>query len=236
MESSNRTETRQWRAGGFAAFYLAFAYIAAMPYFLVVVDYLGATTMAEKVALILGNYRSMYAMYFPTYILFGIALSVVAFSLYDRMKAHSPAMMRTVTTIGLLWSFALAASGMVYTYGMTTIVGIAKTDLAQAQAAWQAIEPVAMGLGGAGGEILGGLWVLLACLVALRSGMLPKPLSWLGIVTGVAGLASVIPPLKDASMVFGILQILWLLWLGVVLLSGKKAGSTCFSSGAILSL
>ncbi len=222
MKSLNPTEARQQRAGGFAAFYLALAYIAAMPYFLVVVDYLGATTIAEKAALVLGNYQSMYVMYLATYILFGIVLSILAFALYDRMRAHSPAMMRTATTIGLLWSFALAASGMVYTYGMKTIVAMAKTDITQAQAAWQAIEPVAMGLGGAGGEILGGLWVLLVCLVALRSGMLPKPLSWLGIVTGVAGLASVIPPLSDLSMVFGILQILWLLWLGVVLLSGEK--------------
>lgn len=221
MDTLNRTEDRQQRAGGLSAFYLAIAYIAAMPYFLVVVDYQGAATIAEKVALVLGHYPSMYVMYLVTYILFGVALSILAFALYDRMKAHSPTLMRTATTIGLLWSFALAASGMVYTYGMTTIVAMAKTDLAQAQAAWQAIEPVAMGLGGAGGEILGGFWVLLVSLAGLRSRMLPKPLSGLGIVVGVAGLASVIPPLHDVGMVFGVVQIVWLLWLGVTLLSGK---------------
>ena len=105
---------------------------------------------------------------------------------------------------------------MVFNYGMTTIVALAKTDPAQARLAWQAIEPVAQGLGGAGGEILGGLWVLLVSWVALRSGALPKALGWFGVVIGVAGLASVVPPLHDAAIAFGLLQIVWFVWVGVV--------------------
>ena len=157
-----------------AALYLALALLAAMPYFLLVVDYLGATTAADKVALVVGNYASMYAMYLVTYVFFGIALGVLAFALYDRLQARAPATMRVATAIGLLWSVALVTSGMVFNYGMTTIVALAKTDPTQARLAWQAIEPVAQALGGAGGEILGGLWVLLVSVVALRSGALPK--------------------------------------------------------------
>ena len=147
-----------------------------MPYFLLVVDYLSATRAAEKVALVVANYASMYAMYLVTYVFFGIALGVLAFALYDRLQAHAPATMRVATAVGLLWSVALVTSGMIFNYGMTTIVALAKTDPAQAQLAWQAIEPIAQALGGAGGEILGGLWVLLVSVVALRSGALPKAL------------------------------------------------------------
>jgi hypothetical protein len=111
---------------------------------------------------------------------------------------------------------------MVFNYGMGVIVASAETDLVQAQQIWQTIEPVAMGLGGAGGELLGGFWVLLISSVALRSGSLPKVLDWLGMVIGIAGLVSVIPTLHDVAMVFGILQILWLVWLGVVLLTTKQ--------------
>lgn len=216
-------DTKQQRAGGLAALYLALALLAAMPYFLLVVDYPGASTAADKVELIAKYYPSMYAMYLVTYVLFGIALSVLALALWDRLHAEAPFAMRCATTVGLLWSFALVTSGMVFNYGMTAVEPLAETDHAQAVATWQAIEPVAMGLGGAGGELLGGLWVLLVSLVVLRSGALPKALGWLGVVIGLAGLTSVVPPLHDAGIAFGLLEIVWLVWLGVVLMRTKPS-------------
>jgi hypothetical protein len=225
METLTRNDARRQKAGGTAALYLALAYVAAMPYFLLVVDYQGATTAADKVAAILSNYSSMYAMYLVTYVFFGIALGVLAFALYDRLKATAPSTMRAATAIGLLWSVALVTSGMVWNYGMTTIVAMAKTDPSQAQLAWQAIEPVSSALGGAGGEILGGLWVLLVSVVAVRSRALPKPLGWFGVALGVVGLTSVVPPLHDAAIVFGLLQIVWFVWVGVTLLMTKATAA-----------
>lgn len=110
---------------------------------------------------------------------------------------------------------------MIFNFGMTTIVSLAKTDPAQAHLAWQSIEPIAQALGGAGGEILGGLWVLLVSVVALRSRALPAPLGWLGVLVGTAGLLSVAPPLNAAAVVFGMLLIVWFAWLGVVLVTTK---------------
>ena len=221
MNTVTRDEAARQKAGGAAAVYIALALLAAMPYFLLVVDYMGARTAAEKVALIAANHASMYAMYLATYVFYGIALGALAFALYDRMKDRAPAAMRAATAIGLLWSFALVASGMIFNYGMTTIVGLAATDQGQAQATWLAIESVAQALGGAGGEILGGLWILLVSLVALRSGALPKFLGWFGAAVGAVGLASVVPPLRDASIAFGLLLIAWFVWVGAVLMKTK---------------
>jgi hypothetical protein len=223
MGISDRQSAGSRKVGGFAALYLALAYIAAFPYYLVVVDYQGATTAAEKVALVIGNYPSMYAMYVASYMVFGIALAVLAFALHDRLQVHAPAAARLATAVALLWSAALVATGMVYTYGMTTIVALAKTDLAQAITAWQGIEPVALGLGSAGGEFLGGLWVLLVSWVVLQSGVMPKALGWLGVAVGMAGLVSVMPPLKDATYAFGLLQIVWFGWIGATLLRTTTA-------------
>ena len=217
MEKLAQKAAGRQRAGGVAALYLALAYLVAMPYFLVVVDYPGATTVADKVALVVGNYSSMYAMYLATYVFFGIVLGVLVFALYDRLRAFAPSTMRIATAVGLLWSFALVTSGMVFNYGMTTIVSLADTDLTQARVAWQAIEPVAQGLGGAGGEVLGGVWVLLVSWVALRSGALSKALGWLGIAVGTLGLVSIVPPLHEAAYAFGLLQIVWFVWLGVTM-------------------
>ena len=221
MNGTNGAVARQQRLGGWAALYLALALIAAMPYFLLVVDYQGATTAADKVALIVSNYSSMYAMYFVTYIFFGFALGVLALGLYDRLRAEAPFAARLAAGAGALWAFALVACGMVYTYGMTTIVKLAETDSAVAATVWQGIEPVALGLGGAGGEVLGGLWVLLVSVIALRTRALPRALGWLGAVVGAAGLVSAVPALNDAVMAFGVLQIVWLVWLSVALLKTK---------------
>lgn len=221
LEMLTKHDAARQKAGGMAALYLALAYVVAMPYFLLVADYQGATTAADKVAVIVSNYSSMYAMHLITYVFFGIALGVLAFALHDRLKAAASSTMRVATAIGLLWSVALVTSGMVWNYGMTTIVALSKTDPAQAQLAWQAIEPVSSALGGAGGESLGGLWVLLVSVVALRSSALPKLLGWFGVALGVVGLASVVPPLHDAAIVFGLLQIVWFVWVGAVLTMTK---------------
>jgi hypothetical protein len=206
------------RAGGAAAVYLAVALLLAIPYFLLVVDYPGAHTVADQVVLIAENYPSMYAMYLVTYVLFGIAVGVLALALGDRLRADAPVTVRVATLIGLSWSFVLMASGLIFAHGMTIVRGFAATDPERAVLTWQAVEPIAQGLGGAGGEVLGGLWALLVSLVALRGGALPKPLNWLGLVSGAFGLASVVPPLRHAAIVFGLLQIPWFAWLGVVLL------------------
>ncbi len=80
-------EGKPQRVGGLAAFYLALALLAAIPYFLLVVDYPGATTAADKVALIAERYSSMYVMYLATYVFFGIAIGVLALSLWDRLRS-----------------------------------------------------------------------------------------------------------------------------------------------------
>ncbi len=179
------------KVGGVAAFYLALALVAAIPHVLVVVDYPGAETTADKVDLIVAPYPSMYAAYLLTYVVFGLAVGVVALALWERLRPAAPAVLRVATAIDLLWSVVLVASGMVFTYGMTTVHDLASTDHADAVTIWRAVEPVAMALGGAGGELLGGLWVLALSAVAVRGDRLPRRLGWLGLLVGVVGIASV---------------------------------------------
>ncbi len=219
------SEANRQRVGGIAAFYLSLALLAAIPYFLAVVDYPAAETAQDKVDLIVEHYPSLYAVYLATYVCFGIAVGVLALALHDRLRPWAPLLARIAAAIGLTWSFALVASGMVFTYGMTTVHDLVATDEAQAVVAWQGIEPVAMALGGAGGELLGGLWVLLVGVVAVRCGGLPKGLGWLGVLIGVVGIISVVPPLHDATVAFGLLEIAWLAWLGWVLLEAAGRGS-----------
>ena len=189
-----------------------------MPYFLVFVKYQSAADTAGKVAVLAGNHNSMQAMYLITYVIFGIVLAVLALALYARLKDGAPVLMQAATAVGLIWAVVLVASGMIFNAGMAAVVGLHATSPAQAASAWQAIEPVTEGLGGSGGELLGGLWVLLVSLAALRTQGLPKVLNWLGVAIGAAGVLSVVPALNDVGIVFGLLQIVWFVGLGIVLL------------------
>lgn len=206
------------KAGGLAALYLAAAYLLAMPFFLLAVDYPSVADPALKVALLASHHWSMHVMYLVTYVIFGIVLAILALALYGRIRDEAPALMQVATAVALLWAFVLVASGLVFNAGMAAVVGLFPADPSGAANLWQAVEPVAMGLGGSGGELLGGLWVLLVSIAALREHGLPKALGWLGLAVGVAGMASVVPPLGDVGKVFGLLQIVWFLWVAVAML------------------
>jgi hypothetical protein len=218
MKALVEGNARQRKVGGFAALYLAAAYLVAMPYFLVFVKYQDVVDPVEKVALLVGNHDSMRVMYLITYVIFGIVLAVLALALYARLRDEAPILAQAATAVGLIWAFVLVASGMIFNAGVATVVGLHGTDPAQAVAAWKAIEPVAQGLGGSGGELLGGLWVLLVSVAALRTRGLPKVLNWLGVAIGAAGVFSVVPALQDLKYGFGLLQIVWFVWLGVVMM------------------
>ena len=218
MNSSVSGSQRQQKVGGIAALYLAAAFVVAMPFFLVFVKYPDVVDPVEKVALLVRNHDSMRIMYLITYVLFGIVLAVLALALHARLRDRAPALTQAATAVGLIWAVMLVASGMIFNAGMTAVVDLHGADPAQAVAAWQSIEPVAQGLGGSGGELLGGLWVLLVSVAALRTGGLSKALNWLGVAIGAAGVLSVVPALNDVAYGFGLLVIVWFAWLGVAML------------------
>ena len=157
------------------------------------------------------------------YVFFGFALITLSLALYDRLKSGAPALMQVGTAIGIIWAGSLIASGMVANAGLAAIVPLFAKDPVQAALTWQGIEAVANGLGNANGEILGGVWVLLVSLSALRSGGLPKSLNVLGLLVGAEGIVSIVPALNGLTGIFGLSQVVWFIWLGIVLLRGNPS-------------
>jgi hypothetical protein len=81
------------------------------------------------------------------------------------------------------------------------------------------------GLGGAN-EAIGGIWILLIGWSALRTGELSKVLNYLGVVIGVAGIISIVPALGELFIyIFALGQIVWFIWLGIVLLRSNPSRS-----------
>ncbi|MEE9599983.1 MAG: DUF4386 family protein [Anaerolineales bacterium] len=206
------------KMGGFAALYSGAALLVAMVGFLVVVDILGVTDPLQKVAQLVENQAFLYFLNLISYVIWGIILVVLVLALNERLKADSPAMMQIATAIGLIWACIVIASGQVTNLGMGIVVDLYGTDPAQASTVWMAIDSVAQGLGSAGGEILGGTWVLLVSWAALRAGEFSKALNYLGMLIGVTALISAVPGLSLVAALFGLGKIVWSLWLGIVML------------------
>jgi hypothetical protein len=207
------------KLGGFAALYLAAAYLIGMALFFVVLKYSNMTDPARRVAMLVDKQMVFFSTNLLMYVFFGVFLIVLSLALYHRLKSGAPATMQVATAIGVIWAGSLIASGMVANAGIDPTVALYAKDPAQAALTWQGIESVANGLGNGNGEILGGFLTLLVSVAALRAGGLPKGLNILGLLVGVVGIISLIPGLTDLMVgVFGISQIIWFVWLGIVLL------------------
>src|SRR3989304_1730993 len=191
------------KIGGLAALYLAAAYVVGIVLFLFVLDYPNIVDPAQKVALIVDKQMVIYSTNLMLYVIFGVFLIVLALALYERLKASPPVIIQVATAIGIIWAGSLVASGMVSNAGIAPVVALYSKDPAQAALTWLAIESVANGLGGANGEILGGLLTLLVSWAALRTGKLPKGLNYLGVLVGVIGIISTVPGLSDLAGLFG---------------------------------
>ncbi|NOQ95843.1 MAG: DUF4386 family protein [Desulfobacterales bacterium] len=205
--------------GGIAAMYSAAALLFAMVGYLLIVGTFDVVDPVEKVAQLVDNQAFLYILNLIAYVIWGIVMVPLTLALYERLKADSPAMMQIATAIGLIWACIVIASGQVSNLGMNTVVDLYGKDPAQAVTAWLAIDSVANGLGSAGGEILGGTWILLVSWAALRGRGLSRALNYLGALVGAAGLFSAIPVIGvPGTVIFGLGKMVWSLWLGIVML------------------
>lgn len=212
------------KMGGVAALIEAVTFVVGLGLLLTLLAPYGTGDLdpVQKVAFLADNQVIMYIWNQIIYVVFGIFLVVLSLSLHDRLKISSPAIMQTATAFGLIWAGLVIASGMVFNTGMATVIDLYGKEPALAGEVWLTIGSVQNGLGG-GNEIVGGLWVLLVSWAALRGGGLPKPLNYLGLVIGVAGLVTVVPGLEELEAIFGLGCIVWFAWVGIVMLRSSSS-------------
>jgi hypothetical protein len=209
--------------GGIAALYQGVAYVVGMVGFLLVVGW--PDDAVQQVALMVDNQAFLYIMHLIVYVVWAVFMVVLALALYERLKVGSPAMVQTATVFGMIWATVIIASGMIFNSGMANVVDLYGKDPAQATTVWLAIDSVFDGLGGSN-EVLGGIWILLISWAALRARELPRVLNYLGVAIGVAGIISVVPALAELSIIiYALGQIVWFVWLGIVMLRGSSSAA-----------
>jgi len=207
------------KLGGFAAIYGAVVYLLAIIIFLVVLDYPNISDPADKLSMIIENQRLVITLRWLSYVLFGLALVVLSFALYEKIDLKDSSMMKIATLFALIWATLLIASGLIFNHGAVIVADIYKTDPSQAVLLWQGIEVIASSLSFIDGELLGGLWMLLVGLGSLKSREFNKGFSYWTIGIGILGVISILPPLNFLGALFGIGQIFWFLWIGKIFLS-----------------
>jgi hypothetical protein len=211
------------KMGGIAALYEAAAYVVAMVGFLLVVDVSTVDDPVQQVALLVENQAFLTIMHLITYVVWGVFLVVLSLALYERLKDGSRAMAQVATAFGLIWAGLVIASGTLFNVGIANIADLYAEDPALAATVWLAIDSVFEGLSGV--EIVGGTWMVLVSWAALRGGALPKALNYLGLVVGAAGLVTLVPALEMMAVVFGLGQIVWFVWLGIVMLRSSTSAA-----------
>ena len=180
----------------------------------------GDPTPSDSVAFLADNEAIMYVWNLITLVGFSFALIVVVLALRERLRGASHTLTQSATVFGLIWAGLLIASGMVLNVGAGVIVELNTTDPIQAQSLWLAVDTVGNGLGG-GMELVGSVWVLLVSWAAMKAKALPKGLNYVGVIIAVSGLVTIVPALEAVGAVFGLGLIIWLGWLGFVLLSSR---------------
>jgi hypothetical protein len=178
----------------------------------------GSDDPGQIVAFFADNQAIMRVWYQIIYLVFGVSLIFLSLALNERLKAGSSSLAQAVTIFGLIYAVLVIVIGALSINNLSTVVKLYGENPAKAATVWLTLDSVETGLGGGGGEtIVNGLWFLLLSWAALRARELPRVLNYLGVVTGVAGILSVLA-LTDLTAVYGLGLIIWFVWLGIVMM------------------
>jgi hypothetical protein len=208
--------------GGTAALIGAATNLFALVMFatLLVPNGFGSDNPGQIVAFLADNQAFMRVFDIIIYLVFGVSLIFLSLALYERLKAGSPALAQAVTTFGLIYAVLVIVVGTLSINNLSTVIKLYGENPSQAETVWLTLDSVETGLGAGGGEtMISALWILLLIFVALRAREFPRALNYLGLAVGVAGTLTVLlPSLLPMAVVYGLGLIVWLAWLGIVML------------------
>ncbi|WP_027670028.1 hypothetical protein [Rheinheimera baltica] len=218
MTTQLLTNTALMRAGGIAAIGMALCYISvAVIFFGLLAVPEGLDSLGRMQFYLQQEYLLVSIGWGIGYLLFGVLLAILLQALRQAMPQNQSAVAALAERFGNIWVMLMMASGMVALVGMNMTLRLLDSSTDQALALYNTSNLLTNALGG-GIELVGGLWVLLLSIAGLQQQRFAKVLHILGLIVGSLGIFTLlhtVPYLKDA---FGITQLIWFIWLGVVLL------------------
>ena len=213
------------KVGGIAALICAGTYILAMGLVATLLTPMldSALPYDQFIAFYLPHESLIFVWHFSMYLVNGTFLALLTLALYQQLKTSAPALALVAACFGLFWTGLVFASGFISLYGWETIGRLASTDPSQAATLRLVVYTITTGID-TSDRFLGCLWVLLTSWAALRTRQLARPLNYLGLVIGIAGIvSSIAPALNGLGFAFGLGVIVWWIWLGIVMLRSNPS-------------
>tara|TARA_R110000744_G_scaffold262275_4_gene376853 strand:- start:15083 stop:15751 length:669 start_codon:yes stop_codon:yes gene_type:complete len=208
------------KLGGVAALFQAIIYISAFVFFGAFWQYPVSASDAQKFLFLTDNQTILSIVNLTMYVIFGLLLAVLVLALHQRMTIKAPVLSQMASVFGVIWVGLVIASGMLANVGLNVVINLSTTNTEQAMTLWLVINTIVEGLGG-GNEVVGGLWLLLLSIAGLKTIELPKLLNCFGLLIGFVGILTIYPA-EILTEIFGLGQILWFSWLGIVMLRSHK--------------
>jgi tryptophan-rich sensory protein len=217
------------RIGGIAALACAGTYLFGFALLVTLLADTGygtnAIDAADAVRFTVEHQALMITWNTVIYVVNALALAVLVVALANRLKAGSPDWGSIALAFGLIWTTLVLGAGMIANVTTERVAILAATDFEAAVQTWEVLHAVELGLGG-GNEIAGGVWILCVSLTGLLRQTFGKGVIALGLLTGLGGLLTILPPLGDvAGAVFGLGAIAWFIAVGLTLLLERDAAA-----------
>jgi hypothetical protein len=148
-------------------------------------------------------------------ILSALAAIVTILAVHQRLNRYVPQPIRFATIAGAISAVLLVTAGVVGAVAIALANPSAEAGQSTAVSLYLTLNMLINGLGVAA-VFAYGIWYLLVSVAALKVGLLPRLLCYLGVPLGVASLvAFVVPPVALLVLLLG---LIWAIWLGVFLL------------------
>lgn len=221
--------------GGVAALICAVTYVIGFALLVTLLAPLGYGTAqidaAAVVAFIEARPGVMIAWNTTIYVANAIALIVLVVALADRLSP-APGWASVTRAFGLIWAALVLGAGTIANAAVERAAYLGPIDPQGAAETWFLLHTVELGLGG-GNEIAGGVWILSISIAAARGCRLPRIANGLGLLTGLGGLLTILPPLGDtAGTVFGLGAIVWFIAVALAL-AFQDDMTTCGRNGRV---
>lgn len=218
----SRMDTR--RIGAFAAFALAASPIVAAA------ASLAATAAGERSDPVNGlNFAIKQPLFIDgegaAAVVIAASITVLALALYEQLHAAAPFAVRIGTAAGVIGGALVMTAGVASLTVSDRMVTLDAQNHQAAVAAFAAFRIVA-GFMFTAGLVMFSTFALIDSTVSARARQLPRPLSYLGMVLGIAtivgGVGILAGPLGLVSLV---LIVIWPAWLGITLVRNRPTSS-----------
>lgn len=209
------------RIGAFAAFALAAAIVG---FFLAILAFSAAGVQPgnDPASQLAGAIKNpvLFGSFGASAVILGASLIVLALALHERLRGVAPFAVRIGTAAGVIGGALFITQGFGPLLGPAQLATIDAQDHEAAVAAFTAFGLVANVLFAVGSVMFGAL-ALIDSVVGARARLLSRPLSYVGMLLGIALIISATGVWDPLGLVFPVLALVWSVWLGITLLRSE---------------